>query len=82
VTMGVLLIGLALAATAMIEINLSRWCKNFRRKANLKEMRFEDGRIVPISTLALIRNPEKALKLLVIMVDFLGIGLLVARLLV
>ena len=81
VTMGVLLIGLALAATAMIEINLSRWCKNFRRKANLKEMRFEDGSIVPISTLALIRNPEKALKLLVIMVDFLGIGLLVARLL-
>jgi len=80
-TVGVLFIGLAMAATAMIEINLSRWCKNFRRKANLKEMKFEDGSIVPISTLVLIRNPEKALKLVVLMVDLFGIGLLLARLL-
>lgn len=80
-TAGVVLIGLALAATAMIEINLSRWCKDFRRKTNVTEMRFEDGSFVPISTPVLIRNPEKALKLIVIVVDLLGIGLLVVRVL-
>jgi len=80
-TAGVLLIGLALAATAMIEINLSRWCKDFRRKSNVTELRLEDGSVLPISTLLLIKNPERALKLIVIVVDFLGIGLLVARLL-
>jgi len=80
-TPGIMLIGQALAATAMIEINLSRWCKDFRRKTNMTEIRFEDGSLVPISTRVLIRNPEKALKLIVIVVDLLGIGLLVVRML-
>ena len=80
-TAGVLLIGLALAATAMIEINLSRWCKDFRRRSNVTEMRLEDGSLLPISTPLLIKNPEKALKLIVIVVDLFGVGLLVARLL-
>jgi len=80
-TVGVLLIGLALGATAMIEINLSRWCKDFRRKSNLTEMRLEDGSLLPISTPLLIKNPERALKLIVLVVDLFGVGLLVARLL-
>jgi len=78
-TVGVLLIGLALAATAMIEINLSRWCKNFRRRTNVTEIRFEDGSFLSISTPLLIRNPEKALKLIVVVVALLSIGLLVVR---
>jgi hypothetical protein len=80
-TMGSVLIGLALAATAMIEINLSRWCKNFRRKSNVTEIRFDDGGRLPLSTEVLIGNPEKALKLIVIVVDLFGIGLLVLRVL-
>jgi hypothetical protein len=78
---GVALIGLALAATAMIEINLSRWCKNFRRKSNVAEIRLEDGNPLPSSTALLINAPEKALKLIVIAVDLLGLGLLLVRLL-
>ena len=78
---GIVLIGLALGATAMIEINLSRWCKNFRRKSNVVELRFEDGSLLPISTIGLIRNPERALKLIVIVVDLLGVGLLLVRVL-
>lgn len=80
-TLGSLLIGIALAATAMIEINLSRWCKDFRRRSNVTEIRFDDGGLLPLSTEILIGNPEKALKLIVIVVDLLGIGLLVVRLL-
>ena len=80
VPVGVVLIGLALLATAMIEINLSRWCKSFRRRSNVAEMRFEDGSVLPISTSGLIRNPEKALKLIVVVVDLLGIGLFVMKL--
>jgi hypothetical protein len=74
------LVGLSVAATAMIEINLSRWCKNFRRKSNVAEIRFEDGTFLKLSTLGLISNPEKALKLIVFTVDLLGIGLLIRRL--
>jgi hypothetical protein len=81
IPVGVMLIGLALAATAMIEINLSRWCKDFRRKTNLAEMRFEDGSHLPISTAVLIKNPEKALKLIVIVVDLLGIGIFLIKVL-
>ncbi|MGA2783715.1 MAG: hypothetical protein ABSF09_03345 [Candidatus Bathyarchaeia archaeon] len=74
-----ILVGLGLAATAMIEINLSRWCKDFRRRSSLAEMKFEDGTIVNLSTHLLIRNPERALKLIVIAVDLLGIGLMLGR---
>ena len=80
VTIGSVLIGLSLAATAMIEINLSRWCKDFRRRTNATEIRFEDGTLQPLSTGGLIRNPEKALKMIVVAVDLLGIGLLIGRL--
>jgi len=80
VTIGSVLIGLSLAATAMIEINLSRWCKDFRRRTNATEIRFEDGTIQQLSTGELIRNPEKALKMIVVAVDLLGIGLLIGRL--
>ena len=79
IPVGVVLIAVALGATAMIEINLSRWCKNFRRKSNVVEVRFEDGTLLPISTVSLIKNPEKALKLIVIVVDLLGLGLLLVR---
>jgi hypothetical protein len=81
VTLSSVLVSLALAATAMIEINLSRWCKDFRRKSSLTEMRFEDDTSMSLSTAALIKNPEKALKLIVMVVDLLGIGLLLGRLL-
>jgi hypothetical protein len=80
VTIGSVLIGLSLAATAMIEINLSRWCKDFRRRSNVKEIRFEDDTFLRSTTEGLIENPEKALKLIVIAVDLLGIGLLIRRL--
>ena len=73
------LVSLSVAATAMIEINLSRWCKNFRRRSNVAEIRFEDGTFLKISTSGLISNPEKALKLIVVTVDLLGIGLLIGR---
>lgn len=79
ITGGVVVIGLALAATAMIEINLSRWCKNFRRRTNVTEIKFDDGSLLSISTPLLIKNPEKALKLIVIVVALLSIGLLVVR---
>lgn len=81
VTLSSVLVGFGLAATGMIEINLSRWCKDFRRKSSLTEMRFEDDTHVSLSTAALIKSPEKALKLIVIAVDLLGIGLLLGRLL-
>jgi len=77
---GIFLIGLALAATAMIEINLSRWCKDFRRRSNVKEIRFDDNTSLHSSTERLISDPEKALKLIVITVDLLGIGLMIRRL--
>ena len=79
VTIGSVLIGLAVAATAMIEINLSRWCKDFRRRSNVTEIRFEDDTFLRSTTEGLIKNPEKALKLIVIAVDLLGIGLLIGR---
>ena len=78
---GVVLVGLALGATGMIQINLSRWCKNFRRKSNVVEVRLEDGSVMPISTAALIRHPERALKLIVVAVDLLGLGLYLVRVL-
>ena len=79
ITLSSILVGLGLAATAMIEINLSRWCKDFRRRSSLAEMKFEDGTTVSLSTYSLIRNPERALKLIVIAVDLLGIGLMLGR---
>ena len=81
IPVGAVLIGLALAATGMVEFNLSRWCKSFRRKSNVVEVKFEDGSLMPISTALLIRNPERALKLIVIAVGLPGIGLLLVRVL-
>jgi hypothetical protein len=38
ISAGAVLVALAMAATAGIEINLSRWCKEFRRKSLLTEI--------------------------------------------
>ncbi len=69
------------AATAGIEINLSRWCKDFRRKSQLTELHFKDGTVQSLSTRQLILNPEKALKLIVVAVDLMGLGLMAFRVL-
>jgi hypothetical protein len=74
------LMALAMAATAGIEINLSRWCKDFRRQRPLTEMRFEEGTNVKIGTVELIAKPEKSLKLIVIAVDLFAISLFLHRL--
>jgi len=80
ITIGAVLVALAMAATAGIEINLSRWCKDFRRRKPLAEMRFADGSQEAIGTVQLLARPEKALKLIVAAVDLIAIGLVVYRL--
>lgn len=80
VTLSAILMATGLAATAGIEINLSRWCKDFRRKGNLCELKFEDGTRTELSTYNLIQRPEKALKLIVVAVDLTGVGLVLWRL--
>lgn len=75
------LIALAMAATAAIEINLSRWCKDYRRKSPLTEIRFADETKLRLSTSELIGKPEKSLKMIVVAVDLVAIGLFVHRLL-
>jgi hypothetical protein len=81
ITVGVVLVALAMAATAGIEINLSRWCKDLRRRSALTELQFADGTQQNMSTLELTARPEKALKLIVVVVDMVAIGLVVYRLL-
>ena len=80
ITLSAILMATGLAATAGIEINLSRWCKDFRRKNNLSELQFEDGTRAELSTYNLIQRPEKALKLIVVAVDLMGVGLVLWRL--
>lgn len=75
------LVALAMAATAAIEINLSRWCKDLRRGSLLTEMRFADNTKLNVSTTELIARPEKSLKLIVVAVDLLAIGLIIRKLL-
>ena len=70
-----------MAATAGIEINLSRWCKEFRRKSVLTEMQFADGSRQTITTVQLLAKPERALKLIVVVVDLAALGLIAYRLL-
>jgi hypothetical protein len=79
-TLSIILISIGLAATAGIEINLSRWCKDFRRRSGLSELHFEDGTQTKLSTKSLIERPEKALKLIVLAVDLMGVGVLLWRL--
>jgi hypothetical protein len=81
ITPQVLLVALAMAATAGIEINLSRWCKDFRRRSALTDLQFADGTHQKMNTLELVARPEKALKLIVVAVDMTAIGLIVYRLL-
>jgi hypothetical protein len=81
VTAAVILVASAAAATAGIEINLSRWCKDWRRRSSLKEMKFEDGSTLSMTTAQLIAKPEKCLKLIVVAVDLVAVGLIVFRLL-
>lgn len=80
VTPAVILVALGAAATGGIEINLSRWCKDFRRRSSLSEMKFEDSTTLSITTAQLIAKPEKSLKLIVIAVDLVAIGLAIFRL--
>jgi hypothetical protein len=75
ITVVAILVALAMAATAGIEINLSRWCKDFRRKSPLTEMRFADDTKLNLSTAELLAKPEKSLKLIVVAVDLVAIGL-------
>ena len=81
ITLGACLVGLAMAATAGIEINLSRWCKELRRRSPLSELLFADGTHQRMNTLELIARPEKALKLIVVVVDMTAISLIAYRLL-
>lgn len=80
VTSEAVLVALAMSATASIEINLSRWCKDFRRRSSLTEMRFADGTRQSMNTSQLLARPEKSLKLIVLAVDLLAIGLIVYKL--
>lgn len=80
ITIAVILLALAMSATAGIEINLSRWCKDFRRRRPLIEMRFTDDTRLSLKTAELIGRPEKALKLIVVGVDLIALGLTVHRL--
>jgi len=72
---------IAMAATAGIEINLSRWCKDFRRRSPLTKVRFADSTELDLSTPELIAKPEKSLRLIVVVVDLIAIGLILHRLL-
>jgi hypothetical protein len=80
ITIVPILMSLAMAATAGIEINLSRWCKDFRRKSQLAEMHFADKSKLSMNTAELIARPERALKLIVLVVDLAAIGLMVYKL--
>ena len=81
ITLEACLVALAMAATAGIEINLSRWCKELRRRSPLSELRFADGTRQRMNTLELAARPEKALKLIVVVVDVMAISLIAYRLL-
>lgn len=80
ITISAILISTAMGATAEIEINLSRWCKDFRRKSSLTKMRFADSSELSLNTTELIAKPEKSLKLIVLVVDLIAIGLILHRL--
>jgi hypothetical protein len=80
ITSVAVLVALGMAATAGVEINLSRWCKDFRRKSPLTNMRFLDGTQQTMNTVQLLSRPERSLKLIVIAVDLIAIGLIVYRL--
>lgn len=80
ITIVAVLVALAMAATAGVQINLSRWCKDFRRKSHLMEMRFADGTELSLTTAELIAGPEKSLKLIVVAVDLVAVGLIVRKL--
>jgi len=79
ITPGALLVALAMAATAGIEINLSRWCKDFRRRSSISGVHFTYGTHLNMTTLELIARPEKALKLIVLVVDMIAIGFVAYR---
>jgi len=82
ITLSSVLVASAMAATAAIEIVLSRWCKDFRRENPIVELRFADRTKQDLKVPELIASPEKALKLIVVAVDLLSIGLIVHKLLV
>jgi len=81
ITLSAVLVASAMAATAAIEITLSRWCKDFRRKNPTVELQFADRTKQNLNAPELIASPEKALKLIVVAVDLLSIGLIVHKLL-
>jgi len=81
ITLSALLVASAMAATAAIEITLSRWCKDFRRKNPTVELQFAGRTKQDLNVPELIASPEKALKLIVVAVDLLSIGLIVHKLL-
>jgi hypothetical protein len=82
ITLPAVLVASAMAATAAIEITLSRWCKDFRRKNPTVELQFADRTKQDLNAPELIASPEKALKLIVVAVDLLSIGLIVHKLLI
>ncbi len=79
ITLPAILISSAMAATAGIEINLSRWCKDFRRKSPLTKMQFADSTELDLNTTGLIARPERALKLIVVVVDLVASSLIIHR---
>jgi len=81
ITPSTLLVAAAMAATAAIEITLSRWCKDFRRKNPTVELQFAGRTKQDLNVHELIASPERALKLIVVAVDLLSIGLIVHKLL-
>ena len=81
ITAGALFVALAMAATAGIQINLSRWCKELRRQSPISELQFLDGTRRRLTTLELTAGPEKALKLIIVVVDVMAISLIASRLL-
>ena len=80
VTVGALVVAGAMAATAGIEINLSRWCKELRRRGPLNELRFADGDREVVNGFEFMTKPERALKLIVLVVDLSAISLVALRL--
>jgi hypothetical protein len=81
ITVAALFVALAMAATAGIEINLSRWCKEWRRRGALSELQFADETRRRMNTLELVAQPEKALKLIVAVADMTALSLIAYRLL-
>jgi nitrate reductase NapE component len=75
ISLSVLFIAAGLAATAAIEINLSRWCKDFRRNRGSAS---QSGSSQLPTTLLI--GPERALKLVVVTVNLLAVGLFIWRL--